>query len=193
MCGRFYIADESRDAEIKKILDKIDMQQREKMKSGEIFPTNHAPIIRDEDRVDLLQWGFPKFNAKGVIINARSETASQKSMFSKSLRERRCVIPCSGFYEWQKKDASKPKSKFLFTSNESTIMYFAGLWNEYKGEDEGRFVILTRDANISIADIHDRMPVVLYGTEISSWLNDDKFVDYAFRREDVVLHREEVV
>lgn len=72
-------------------------------------------------------------------------------------------------------------------------MYFAGIWSEYKGEDTGEFVILTRRANISIADIHDRMPVILHEREINSWLNDENFIEIVLNREDIVLNREEVI
>lgn len=188
MCGRYYIPDAEEAAEIRKIIAEIDKKYSNKpYKTGEIRPTNTVPILTDSG-ADLMSWGFPRYGSKGVVINARSETAADKRMFSKALRERRCVIPAGGFYEWQKKDATKPKDKFLFISNKDELMYMAGVYTPH--EDEDKFVILTRDANISIADIHDRMPVVIYKQEIEDWINDISFVDFAINRDNVVLRRE---
>lgn len=98
--GRYYIS-ESDQAEIQKILRKIDAQnQAGKYRTGEVFPTNIATVITNDEKLKLFSWGFPKWQAKGVIINARSETAATKPIFSKALRERRCAIPSSGFFEW---------------------------------------------------------------------------------------------
>jgi len=66
---------------------------------GEVFPTNIAPVIVSGGAV-AVKWGFPHWKNSGVIINARSETALEKKMFGKPLRERRCAVPSSGFYEW---------------------------------------------------------------------------------------------
>jgi len=66
---------------------------------GEVFPTNIAPVVMHDGAL-AVKWGFPHWKNSGVIINARSETALEKKMFGKPLRERRCVVPSSGFYEW---------------------------------------------------------------------------------------------
>jgi len=68
---------------------------------GEVFPTNYAPVI-SSDGIAVLKWGFPNWKNSGVIINARAETALDKKTFSKPLRERRCAVPSSGFYEWSR-------------------------------------------------------------------------------------------
>jgi len=112
MCGRYLIDDEAY-ADILQILhdmnaakDRVysenitmaDFTKGEYVK-GEVFPTNIAPVI-ENGMIVAVQWGFPHWKNTGVIINARSETALEKRMFGKPLRERRCVIPSSGFYEW---------------------------------------------------------------------------------------------
>jgi putative SOS response-associated peptidase YedK len=168
MCGRYYVDDET-SREIRKILDQIDAKyENNNKKTGEIFPTNSAPILaafRDTIEPELSMWGFPNYYNKGVMINARAETAFEKKTFRESLVSRRCVIPSSGFYEWD-----NTKQKFLFKKEESEILYMAGIYNFY--DDECRFVILTTSANESMEDVHNRMPVVLNKDEVETWIKD---------------------
>lgn len=169
MCGRYYVDDET-SREIRKILEQIDAKyENNNKKTGEIFPTNTAPILaafKEPIEPELSIWGFPNYYNKGVMINARAETAFEKKTFRESLVSRRCVIPSSGFYEWD-----STKQKFLFKRNESEILYMAGLYNFY--EDECRFVILTTSANESMEDVHNRMPVVLNKEEVETWIKDN--------------------
>ena len=102
---------------------------------------------------DLFRWGFPNFYRKGVIINARAETAEDKPTFRPCLEAGRCVIPSAGFYEW---DADKRKIRFYQPGH---ALYMAGLYRVYEGKP--CYVILTTAANPSVADVHDRMPLVL--------------------------------
>ena len=174
MCGRYAFFTDRELQEIDEIIEKIsDDIQRDQMKTGEIFPTNVAPVfIRQKEIVipKLMVWGFPNFRNKGVIINARAETVQEKKLFGSSLRERRCIIPSTGFYEW---DANK--KKFIFNTPNSQMLYMAGIFNQFEGEN--RFVILTTQANSSIADVHDRMPVVVPKDRIEDWIMDAELVD----------------
>jgi putative SOS response-associated peptidase YedK len=130
-----------------------------------------------------MRWGFDKWNNKGVIINARSETAAEKKMFAKPIAERRCIIPSTGFYEWAKTHG-KAKIKYQFNVPDSPMLYMAGFYTA------DNFVILTRAANDSMADVHDRMPVILYKDELVSWLNDKDFATDAMNRDSIELVRE---
>lgn len=108
MCGRYTFFTDRELQEVDEIIEQISNEiQLEKMKKGEIFPTNVAPVLLPQDDIvgpRLLAWGFPNFQSKGVIINARSETVREKIIFASSMERRRCVIPSTGFYEW---DAEK--------------------------------------------------------------------------------------
>ena len=86
-----------------------------------------------------------------------------KPMFRKCLEQRRCVIPSTGFYEW-----AADKTKYRFRLPGEDALYMAGLYNEFAGEP--RYVILTTAANESIADVHNRMPVVLPRARIAEWI-----------------------
>ncbi len=185
MCGRYYIDDET-SKEIEKILQNIDKKNSGKSyKTGEIFPTETVPILvaqKDDMVPDLLTWGFPNSKSKGVIINARSETAFDKNMFRESLISRRCIIPANGFYEW-----NKNKEKIYFTQPDSDIIYMAGVYNVFN--EESRFVILTTNANDSILDVHDRMPLILQREELHSWLFDNNRTQDFLKQVPTILER----
>lgn len=168
MCGRYSLAPEE-SVEIEKLLREI----QGRFKTGEIFPTNDVPVLMEagaELAPAVMAWGYPRFGSKpGSIINARSETAGERPMFRKSLYERRCVFPTTGFYEWGPGEGGK-KTKYRFNRAGDKALYLAGLWNEFKGER--KCVILTRAANASVKEVHERMPVVLEREELEAWVRD---------------------
>lgn len=178
MCGRYNFTVEQSD-EIREILKKLNAKiQKKEPKLGEIFPTNLVPVLQGKGHrveVDLISWGFPKWGQKGVIINSRSETAFEKSMFRESLINRRCIIPSTGFYEWDRE-----KSKFLFQMEGTSALYMAGIYKHY-GE-EGRFVILTTEANDSMKEVHNRMPLVIPRDEIDRWILDSSATNEMLHR-----------
>ena len=168
MCGRYSLApDESR--EIAKIVAEVQARfGAVSIRTGEVFPNNPAPVLLAENEKMTpkpINWGFPSFKGKGVIINARGETALDKPMFRKSLLERRCAVPTTGFYEW---DGQKNKYRFRLPGRDA--LYLAGLWNTF--QDEERFVVLTTAPNDTIINVHDRMPVLLTADELLPWLRD---------------------
>lgn len=181
MCGRYYVDDETVNE-----IEKIARQVSEKFSyKGDVYPTNKVPIIHNsQDSLvsSMMAWGFPNYAKKGVIINARSETVKEKRTFSKPIMESRCIVPATGFYEW---DSSK--NKIRFERKDTSILYMAGIWKRY--EDEDRFVILTTDANESMKDIHDRMPLILENSELENWIFDNKFTDYILHKTPTQLKK----
>ncbi len=169
MCGRYNFSVEE-SAELREIVRQIEARNtKADWHTGEIFPTNQAPVLlweQGDKASELLGWGFPGFKGNGTIINARAETAGERPMFRESLKERRCVVPSSGFYEW---DASK--QKYLFRLPNEDTLYMAGLWREFDGQR--RFCIVTTAANSSISDVHSRMPVVLPKSRTEDWLGSN--------------------
>ena len=122
MCVRYDLSKEESE-EIKDILNKMDRKYSsdyrykdyEKYREGEIFPTHQVPILianQGEIEPEVFKWGYPGFQGKGVIINARSETLAEKKMFQNSLETKRCVIPSTGFYEWSH-TGEKKKYQFI--------------------------------------------------------------------------------
>ena len=199
MCGRFVIIDDAGIAEVNKILHEIGLKYDGTgiaVKTGEIFPTDSVPvcIIKDDKpTLTLMKWGFPKWDGKGVIINARAETVAAKGMFAQSFALRRCVVPSTGFYEWGKTDG-RAKQKYRFNDPCGPMLYMAGVYSCYPSANQAeqlteKFVILTCDASAAISDIHDRMPVILHKNEIVRWLSDYEFACSVIKRDGMSLVR----
>ena len=185
MCGRYNLSpDESGE-----ILELI-RQVQDRIKTGEIFPTNQVPVLTQAGgtlTAEVMVWGYPRFQAKsGSIINARSETASQRPMFRRSLAGRRCAFPTTGFYEWGSGGMGK-KQKYLFQLPGTRALYLAGLWNAFSGER--RCVILTTAANASVENIHHRMPLVLPRDKLEKWVCDpDEAGELLYAEPPELLH-----
>jgi putative SOS response-associated peptidase YedK len=166
MCSRYHV-DNKTIAEIQKIVSIVEKGAL--TCSGEIHPSDNAPVIDNSTaglRLRTMTWGFTKADGKGLLINARAETADQKPAFRESLTHRRCVIPASRFYEWD-----KAKRKASFSRLDSPLLCLAGLYRVDK--DGPRFVILTTEANESVLPVHDRMPLIIGREQIPEWIYDD--------------------
>ena len=148
---------------------------------GEIFPTDIVPVIANgreggtrtggairpgRPRAFAMRGGYTLSGSRRVI-NARSETAAERPMFSDSMRTRRLLIPASGYYEWLRHD--KKAQKYAIRPGAGGTMYMAGIYRFEAGTPV--FTILTREPEPSIAFIHDRMPVILPREAAGDWLN----------------------
>ena len=189
ICGRYTVFSEAEIIEMHAIIEEIGRKfGSEAIKTGEIFPTNVAPVLTlNDNRLAPypVSWGFPRWDGKGTIINARSETALEKRMFSKSLLTRRCVIPSTGFFEWLHVDGKAQKDKFLFCRPGKRMLFMAGMIDTFKGADgvaRDTFVILTTGANASMSPFHDRMPVILSPEERENWIADESFMRLVLAR-----------
>ncbi len=170
MCCRYRILPRRDDGAVAAILEGLEKKYPGLYKTGEIFPGDPAPaVIENRGRLVPVPatFGFPGFDGKKIILNARSETVEQKPAFSSSLRERRIVLPADGFFEWGR-DAGK--TKYLFTADGQNTVYLCGCYKNIEGIL--RFVILTRAANNSMQPVHDRMPVIIFSDEVRAYLTD---------------------
>ena len=129
---------------------------------------------------EQMIWGFPRFDGRGILINARAETAVERRTFKESVLHRRCVIPAKGFWEW-----NKSKEKFSFERTDSQVMFMAGCYDCFDGQE--RFVILTTEANPSVKPVHDRMPLILESNELEAWVTDDNAVEYFLHKMPAML------
>lgn len=187
MCGRYSFFTDAPSREVLELLDQLRKDPRyDEMKTGEVYPTNLAPVlVAEEDHLvpRLYAWGYPSFHGKGVVINARQETIWEKPLFRTSMETGRCVIPSTGFYEWD-----PAKRRYLFTDPGETLLYMAGIHQRFGGEE--RFVILTTDAAGTVADIHDRMPVVLRREDLLDWIRDSRGADALLHSPPPLLARQ---
>ncbi|MQS89394.1 SOS response-associated peptidase [Companilactobacillus mishanensis] len=170
MCGRFMFQPD-KNPEIGQIY-KLAVENGFKPKTGEIFPTDEtALIIAGDNRVQVvgMKWGFPGFKPGQSLINARSETVRQKSMFADSFNKRRCVYPTTGFFEWR-----QDKTKFRFNfDNQPTTLFIGGCYNYFNNVPQS--ILFTTKPNESMIQIHDRMPLILAKNQINRWIYDDEF------------------
>ncbi len=147
-----------------------------------ITPTQ--PIIAVMERegrrtAELFRWGFVPAWVKDprdfpLLINARAETMADKPSFRDALRNSRCVVTASGYYEWMK-GADGKRQPYYITSTETETMAFAGLYSTWagpNGEEVDTVCIVTVDPNLEISGVYDRMPAILRGAAaIDAWLN----------------------
>jgi putative SOS response-associated peptidase YedK len=180
MCSRYFL-----DADGNVIAYTFRVPAHEGIrKRFNIAPTQAAPVIRvgrDGAReAAMLRWGLVPFWADNLaignkMINARSEGVATKPAFREAIRQRRCIVPASGFYEWR--GAPGRKQPFAITLPSRALFGFAGLWERWKpaaGEPVETFTILTTDANEAVAKVHDRMPVILAQEAHETWLTGEQ-------------------
>jgi putative SOS response-associated peptidase YedK len=169
-----------------------------------VCPASDMPVLlnaKETPFLTLLRWGlipsWSKEEKPGTgIINARSETVGSKPSFKASFRRKRCVVPIDSYYEWKKKE--NVKTPYRFFKQDEPHLLLAGLWDEWE-RPAGllrTFCVLTTEANSSVADVHDRMPVVLTVNRAHEWLatNEDtsKFSSFFEPSKLPSMDREEI-
>ena len=169
MCGRYFWTHDAEDAleeDFPELVDEL-LRQVHMLRAGDYTPAMKALALTGGKTLaaQVLQWGFPGFDKGKLLINARAESVKDRPTFSRSFEQGRCVLPAAGFYEWD-----KSKEKVTFTVPDRPILYLAGIWRPYGPEK--RFVILTREANASMAPVHDRMPLILTREEVAPWVSE---------------------
>jgi len=146
-----------------------------------VCPTNPVHVVtapNGQRRLSVMRWGFIPHWYKSLtdgplLINARAETIARKPAFATACRERRCLIPAAGFYEWTKDDSGNRLPWFIRHADE-TPLAFAGIWQDW-GQGEDRVTtcaIVTCAANPAMARIHHRMPVIVAQQDWPLWLGE---------------------
>jgi len=141
-----------------------------------IAPTQNVLVIGNfgngpEGR--LLAWGLiPSSSTDGKpFINARAETLEQRRSFSESFRQRRCLIPADGFFEWKR--SGRAKRPFYLQSRNGSLLTFAGIWDSWRNGVQlvTSCAIITTAANELVGELHHRMPAILPPELHDAWLN----------------------
>lgn len=143
-----------------------------------IAPSQDAPVLFGDSGMDmsLMRWGLaPAWSTdpKRGPINARGETVASQPMFQAAFKRRRCVVPASGFYEWQ--GSKPPKQPWYITAGDGLGLLLGGVWEEreFEGRNWRTFAIVTTSPNGVMREIHDRMPVILSGGDARRWIEGE--------------------
>lgn len=191
MCGRFVSA--SPPDELARYFDVEQVTEQVLEPSYNVGPTRDVYVVVESGgvrRLDRFHWGLIPFWAKdpkvgAKMINARADGLAAKNAYKQAFLKRRCLIPADGFYEWRKEpvaEGAKPRKQPMYiTRADGEPLAFAGLWELWKpkgtADDEATWVrsctIITGEPNDLVADIHDRMPVLLPPSAWSTWLDRD--------------------
>lgn len=176
MCGRYTLYHHEEDLEaIFKLDESLVVEPR-----YNIAPTQAAVVVRATERgviAEEMRWGLiPRWvddprTFRANLFNARSETAAAKPSFRESLKRFRCLVPASGFFEWQRRGNSK--HPHLIRKRTDEPLAFAGLYSVWNSGEErlSTFSILTTAANAFMKPLHDRMPVIVNPEHFDSWLD----------------------
>jgi putative SOS response-associated peptidase YedK len=175
VCGRFLLT-----YDIQAIKNYYGVSQDEDVMYApmpEIFPSQTIPVItrtQRENHLEMMDWGFPNPYGKGLLINARGETAATKPTFRRPFSQHRCLIPADGFFEW--KQEGKRKIKYRIRRRDGGLFSMAGLYRPMADANgipqRSTCLIITTEPAPWIAEIHNRMPAILTREAEQLWLDE---------------------
>jgi putative SOS response-associated peptidase YedK len=180
MCGR-YVLNAPEDLSERFQLRQMSLHVP---KTFNVAPTNEMPVIveptEDEREALMMKWGLvPRWAKPGgkrppTPFNARAEGISEKPMFRNLVKKRRCLVPANGFYEW--KETGSGKLPYYITLPDEPLFAFAGLYDEFTNDDGEllrSYTVITTEPNELMAELHNRMPVILHPEDEEEWLDPD--------------------
>ncbi len=153
------------------------------LRVGDIRPGEAAPVLLAGNPLPVvipMIWGWPMGGRR--VINARRETVGEKPAFCRLFRNRRCLLPASCFFEWD-----RGRHKVTFSGKDGSVLFLAGVYREDAGG--GRFVILTGPADETVKPIHDRMPLRIPEEYIGDWLSSGERAQALLDRTMVPVRR----
>ena len=153
-----------------------------------VAPGQIMPVVTEAEngkrKMELMKWGLIPFWAKDPkvgykLINARDDTIFDKPMWRNVILKKRCLIPADGFYEWKRPadGPAKHKQPFYIHPKQTDIFSFAGVWEAWKdveGKEWKTYSIITTEPNKEMAEVHNRMPVILHPEDEADWLEPSK-------------------
>lgn len=186
MCGRFSLIHSPQEvvstfglADVEPFPPRYNIAPTQPVLVVAAAPAQMPGSNRPEREAVLMRWGLLPSWVKDpkdfpTLINARSETAASKPSFRAAMRHRRCIVPASGFYEWQRNSQTKQSQAWWVPRSNGEIAAFAGLHETYIGQDGSEVdtvSILTTEATGTFAQIHNRIPVVLSPGDFTRWMD----------------------
>jgi putative SOS response-associated peptidase YedK len=177
MCGRYTLKVDTTLAERFALSGDVpELQARYNIAPGQELP---VVVANSPHRLVLMQWGLVPFWAKTAregykLINARAETVDSKPAFKQAFGQRRCLVPATGFYEWQQ--VAGGKQPYHFELTDGGTFAFAGLyslWHDEGGAELHSYTIITTTPNDLVRPVHDRMPAMLRREDEARWLDPE--------------------
>jgi putative SOS response-associated peptidase YedK len=139
----------------------------------DLRPTEQVSVvIMADSQLQQLDcsWGIKPAWSKKLLINAQAETVREKKTFASAFTSHRCVVPCSGWYEWRE-EGKKQKQKYLFSHDAAEPLYMAGIF--YPNAEFAQLVILTTEPTEKCKAYHNRMPLLISPFEMDFWLQTE--------------------
>lgn len=183
MCGRFALSAMLTD--IAEEFSTAAMPDRTLPIDWNIKPTQDIYIIKN-DAINIASWGLiapwskdrsDALRSQSQAINARSESVHEKPTFRNAFRQRRCLVPASGYYEWATElGRYKTKQPVFISRDDDKLLAFAGIfdrWISPDGEFRDSVAIITRDAVGELAKVHNRMPLFLPRERWNAWMDSE--------------------
>lgn len=178
MCGRFTLAIDAEELQEDFGLTAVPVEWSARYN---LAPTQSVVVVASADlrQAEWMRWGLIPSWAKDMeigsrMINARAETLLEKPSFKNAFLRRRCLILADGFYEWKKSIQGKlPSVPYYFQLKDGKPFAFAGLWEFWRSPEGAEIrscTIITCPPNELVADVHDRMPVILSRESMWNWL-----------------------
>jgi putative SOS response-associated peptidase YedK len=176
MCGRYTLQDPER-------LNALVASITEEAYAGlaarfNVAPSQENPVVATDPKgqrhATAMRWGLVPYwdrseTPKFAPINARSEEMFAKPTFKQSLQKRRCVVPADGYYEWKRRD-ERTKTPYLISLKDRQPFFFAGIYESATEVRPATYALLTCAPNPTLAEIHNRMPVILPAEAVGRWL-----------------------
>ncbi len=182
MCGRFTLTVPTYEALAASLgIDPVPGAAETHRPRYNIAPTDPTWVVRlgshRARELSLLEWGLvPRWSKSlthaGRPINARAESLEQKPAFRDAFARRRCVVVSDGFFEWDK--STRERRPLWFRPPSGGLLLLGGLWDRWfdveRGKNVSTFAVVTTDASADVRAVHDRMPLVLAGDAVETWL-----------------------
>lgn len=180
MCGRFALS--STDDALARLFEAALANHLPGLPNYNICPSTQIHVIyREGDQRHLapMRWGFVpswyKSPTDGPLLhNARAEGLAEKPAFREACRQRRCLIPADGFYEWHRPEGGEKQPWYIQPASDGP-MVFAGIWQDWEeaGERRRSCAMVTAEATGKMAEIHHRIPVILKPADWGKWLGEE--------------------
>ena len=170
MCGRATLS--ASEADLRRIFGLTELLPL--APRFNIAPSQVIAVIREPRKLELLKWGLELARGRGV--NVRAETVARAPQYRDAFRTRRCLVVVDGFYEWKREPNAK-KQPFLVRREDAQPFALAGIWDRSTnadGEVIDACAVITAKAQPPVAELHDRMPVVIAPESHARWLDPEE-------------------